>query len=59
MDTNWQGIGRIRHQAPMEDDVIIEDTDSGTPGERNKITIPRSVYVERGYLPPLDDLPWK
>ena len=46
-----RGIYRIKRPRGIEDDAHVEDAGTDMP-------LPESIYRQRGYEPPFDDLPW-
>ena len=49
-----RGVHRIKNPDGMEDDVEVQDINGGT-----SMPLPESLYQERGYMPPLESLPWR
>ena len=49
-----RGIYRTKNPEGMEDDAQVKDVNGGSD-----MPLPESLYRERGYSPPFDDLPWR
>lgn len=49
-----RGICRVKRPVGMEDDAIVQDVNGGT-----EMPLAESIYRERGYEPPYDDLQWR
>lgn len=49
-----RGIYRIKNPAGMEDDAQVRDANGGS-----EMPLGESLYRERGYSPPFDELPWR
>lgn len=49
-----RGIYRIKNPEGLEDDAQVRDVAGGSD-----MPLSESVYRERGYEPPFDDLPWR
>jgi len=47
-----RGIYRIKNPPPYEDDAQVEDVHGGS-----SMPLSESIYRERGYDPPFDELP--
>ena len=47
-----RGIYRVKNPEPFEDDAQVEDVNGGS-----SMPLSESVYRERGYDPPFDELP--
>lgn len=49
-----KGLYRINRPIGMENDVQVGDVNGD-----NDMPLPESIYRERGYQPPFDELPWQ
>ena len=49
-----RGIYRVKNPVGIEDDAQVRDVHGGSD-----MPLPESIYREREYSPPFEDLPWR